>query len=125
MTDACSVPVILSAVDDLFFSSKIESAANLAGVRVVSARNARQLEELLATLAPRMIILDLNSEACAPLEAVRRIKSDERLSHTPVIGFVSHVQRELINEARRAGYDQVMPRSFFSANLLKILASAK
>ncbi len=125
MTDTTDVPVVLSAVDDMFFSSRIESAAKLAGVRVVSATDARQLAELLLELIPRMIILDLNSNACAPLESLRRIKADGRLSQTPVIGFVSHVQRDLADEARRAGCDQVMPRSVFTANLPKILASAK
>ena len=125
MTDATEVPTILSAVDDIFFSSKIESVARLAGVRVVQALDAKQLAERLADTTPRMVIFDLNSKACAPLEAIRRVKADARLSQMPLVGFFSHVQHDLEVEARKAGCDQVMPRSYFSSNLARILESIK
>jgi DNA-binding NarL/FixJ family response regulator len=123
-----SVPIdliVLSAVDDMFFSSKIESVAKLVGVQVVHALDARQLEECLTGAAPRMIILDLNSKACAPLGAIRRIKADARFSQAPIVGFLSHVQHELERRAREAGCNQVMPRSSFSADLPRILQSIK
>jgi len=125
VTGASEVPTVLSAVDDIFFSSKIESVARLVGVKVVQALDARQLEERLAYAAPRMIILDLNSKACAPLDTIRRVKADARLSQTPLVGFLSHVQHDLELQARQAGCDQVMPRSYFSANLARILESIK
>jgi CheY-like chemotaxis protein len=125
MTNAPDVPVVILAVDDLFFSSRIKSTARLMGVKVLHATDVRQLHDLLAGLVPRMIILDLNSQACAPLDAVRRIKADTRLSQVPIIGFLSHVQRDLQRKAREEGCDQVLPRSTFSANLSRILESAR
>ncbi|HYK87719.1 MAG TPA: hypothetical protein VE398_03045 [Acidobacteriota bacterium] len=125
MTVASHTPVVVSAVDDLFFSSKIESTAKLAGVTVIQISKARELNELLTDLVPRMIILDLNSRFCDPLEALRRVKADARFAQTSVIGFLSHVQRELELAAREAGCDQVMPRSAFSAKLSTILESVK
>ncbi len=124
MTDLAGNPLVLSAVDDLFFSAKIQSTAKLVGVNVVEATDAAQLEERLTGPTPKMILLDLNSRACAPLDAVRRIKSDARFSKVPVIGFLSHVQHELERQAREAGCDQVLPRSAFSANLTRILGAA-
>jgi hypothetical protein len=41
-----------------------------------------------------------------------------------VIGFLSHVQTSLAERAKSAGFDEVMPRSKFSANLPEILNSA-
>jgi DNA-binding NarL/FixJ family response regulator len=125
MTSVPEVPIVLSAADDMFFSSKIESVARLVGVKVVHALDARQLEECLMGAAPRMIILDLNSKACAPLEAIRRIKADTRFSQTPIVGFLSHVQHELERRASEAGCDQVMPRSSFSVDLPRILQSIR
>ncbi len=124
MADLAGNPLVLSAVDDIFFSARIQSTAKLMGVNLVEATDAAQLEERLAGPAPKMILLDLNSRACAPLDAVRRIKSDARLSKVPVIGFLSHVQHELERQAREAGCDQVLPRSAFSANLTRILGAA-
>ncbi len=116
-------PLVISAVDDLFFLSKIESVAKALGISVARASNENQLEKLLVGELPKMIILDLNGRGLAPLGAIRRIKADTRLSNIRLIGFLSHVHHELAQEAREAGCDQVMPRSAFSAHLPKILGS--
>jgi hypothetical protein len=39
----------------------------------------------------------------------------------PVIGFLSHVDKDLAREAEAAGVSQVMPRSQFSENLPDLL----
>jgi len=113
--------VVLAAVDDIFFLSRIESVAKGRGVELVKAIDADQLNRQLDSLVPRLIILDLNSKTCSPLNAVCRIKSDPKLSRTPIIGFLSHVQIELERAALDAGCDRVMARSAFSAKLSKIL----
>ena len=41
------------------------------------------------------------------------------------MGFVSHVDTQLILLARQAGVDEVMARSAFAANLPKILVEAR
>jgi hypothetical protein len=42
-----------------------------------------------------------------------------------MVGFLSHVQVDLAEQARAAGCDEVMPRSKFTQNLAEILSSAK
>jgi CheY-like chemotaxis protein len=114
--------LVLAGVDDLFFSTRIASTAEALGVRLVLAADAVQLENALAASTPDLIILDLNSRTCAPLEAIRRIKADPRLTHSHVLGFLSHVQVELERSAAEAGCDVILPRSKFSAGLAQILA---
>ena len=121
MTNGIKAPKVLAAVDDLFFWTKIEAAACHIGVQLEQAIDAAQFEERLAAQAPDLIIVDLNSEACAPIAAIKRIKSDPRLQTVPVIGFLSHVQVELAQAAIAAGCDRVLPRSKFSASLPEIL----
>lgn len=118
-------PVIIAAVDDIFFSAKIDAAARIVGVELRQATDAHRLEEQLATLTPTLIVLDLNSKACAPLQAIRRIKADPRTREIPLVGFLSHVQVDLQEAAREAGCDQILPRSIFSANLAQILRTGK
>jgi DNA-binding NarL/FixJ family response regulator len=125
MTDTPDRPVVLSAVEDMFFSARIEAVARLVEVNLIQVINAQQLQNRLESLMPGLVILDLNSRTCLPLDAVRRIRADARFAHTRVIGFLSHVQRDLGSEARKAGCDQVMPRSAFSANLQQILESVR
>ena len=121
MTGPATPRIVLSAVDDIFFAAKIEAAAKRAGIHLIQAFDAGQLSEKLAANTPELIILDLNSRVCTPLDAIPRIKADPKFKDTAVLGFFSHVQVELEQAAYRAGCDYVVPRSRFSAQLPEIL----
>lgn len=125
MSEQGLAPVVLAAVDDIFFSTKIEAAAKGSGVKLVQVLNDQKLQEQLASLVPNLVILDLDSRSCSPLEAIRRIKADPKYDRTPVVGFFSHVHVELEQAAREAGCDRVMPRSTFVAKLPEILEIAR
>jgi DNA-binding NarL/FixJ family response regulator len=114
--------MIVAAVGDLLFASKIRAAARAIGVEV---RFARTAEELLALAArgPRLVVIDLNGRDLDPLAAIERIK-EATAGACRVVGFVSHVQTDLIAAARRAGADEVLARSAFAARLPVLLRPA-
>ena len=113
--------MVIVAVDDLMFASRISSAAKALGVAIVFARSPEAIVEAVRATSPRLVILDLNSARVRPLEAVAALKADPTLAAVPIVGFVSHVQTELIAEARQAGVDQVMARSAFVTQLPQLL----
>jgi CheY-like chemotaxis protein len=115
------IRVIIVAVDDLMFASRISSAAKALGVEIAFARSPEAIVEAVRTKAPRLVILDLNSAKVRPLEAIAALKADAALATVPTVGFVSHVQADLIAEARRAGVDQVLARSAFVTQLPQLL----
>jgi hypothetical protein len=49
------------------------------------------------------------------------MKSNPALASIPTVGFVSHVQTDVIEAARAAGVGEVMARSAFTAQLGEIL----
>jgi CheY-like chemotaxis protein len=110
--------VVLAAVDDLMFSSRISTTAKAVGVPVVFTRS---LEAVLAGARaippPRLIVLDLNSARIGPLEVIAALKADPMLAAIPLVGFVSHVDSATIEAARAAGIDRVMARSAFGEQL--------
>jgi PleD family two-component response regulator len=112
---------ILAVLDDLFFSSKIREAAKTLDVDLEFVKNPDGFKEKILSEKPSLIIFDLNSRAGSPLEIIKGIKSSSELKQIPLIGFLSHVQIELRNEADRAGCDLVIPRSKFSKDLREIL----
>ena len=116
------MPTVLAAVNDLFFSSRIQETARHTGTKLLSASNAAQLLEQARAQHPRAIILDLNSPDHAPLESVQRLKADPELKAIPVVGYLSHVQVDLSQRARAAGCDYVLPRSTFTERLPDILS---
>lgn len=123
MAESGTKRVVIAAVADLFFTSKIGAAAAHADVVLMQAVDARQLARTLATVIPDLVIFDLNCAECEPMAFVRRIRSDPRFEKTRVLGYLSHVQKELEREAKEAGFKEVVSRSKFSADLVNILAT--
>lgn len=116
--------MVIVGVDDLMFASRISSAAKALGVEFAFARSPEAIVEAVRTKAPRLVILDLNSLKVRPLEAAAALKADAALAAVPIVGFVSHVQTDLIAQAREAGVDQVMARSAFVTQLPRLLQGA-
>ena len=112
---------VVALMDDLFFQMKLAETAKQLGLEVKVATNAEALLELLES-QPQLVIVDLNarSQPLAAIQKLRQTKKDIR-----VIGFLSHVQRDLAIEAQVAGCDEVMPRSSFTQNLAALLRAAK
>jgi CheY-like chemotaxis protein len=112
-------PQIASIVDDMFFAARIRAAAESAGRSIATVKS---LEHLRATAPSSLIIIDLNSSRVDAIEAIRTLKSDPDVKTIPIVGFVSHVQTDLITRAREAGCDHVLPRSAFTQLLPAIVA---
>jgi PleD family two-component response regulator len=113
--------MILAVLDDLFFSSKIRVAARDAGVEVVFARSAESVLAEARKTSPSLVILDLNSARTDPLATLSALKGDPAMASIPTVGFVSHVQVDVIRAAREAGVDEVFARSAFAERLSAIL----
>ena len=103
------------------FTSKIKTAAGQLGVPVTFARSSESALAEMRKSAPSLVILDLNSQRTDPLGTIAAMKNDPALASVPTIGFVSHVQADLIDAARQAGIDDVLARSAFSMRLAEIL----
>jgi len=129
---------VVALVDDLFFQAKMVETARRVGVKLKTVSTGAALMEALDGALnpasggdsggaargdlPRLIVVDLNARQ-GPLEAIEKLQAGG--NPVPVIGFLSHVQRDLAERAREAGCKQVMPRSSFTANLSEILLQAK
>ena len=116
--------VILAILDDLMFSSKIKTTAKALGATVSFARSRDGALADMRASPPALVILDLNNPRTDPLGIVAAMKADPALTSVPTVGFVSHVQTELIDAARAAGVGDVMARSLFTMRLSEILSSA-
>jgi CheY-like chemotaxis protein len=114
--------MIIAVVDDMIFISKIRAAAETLNVAIRFVRNSEALFAAVRESAPALIIVDLHSQKVNPLAMAKTLKTDAALQNIPLLGFYSHVETELRQQAEAAGFDRLMPRSAFSANLAQILA---
>jgi CheY-like chemotaxis protein len=114
--------MVIAVVDDMIFIAKIRAVAESVNVTVRFVRNSESLFAAAMESTPSLIIVDLQSQKVAPLELAIRLKSDAGLRAIPLLGFYSHVETALRDQAEAAGYDRIMPRSAFSTNLAQVLA---
>jgi PleD family two-component response regulator len=113
--------MILAVLDDLMFTSRIKTAASQLGVAVTFARSPDRALDEMRKARPSLVILDLNGTRTNPLHIVAAMKQDPVTASIPTVGFVSHVQTDVIEAARRVGVDEVLARSAFTQQLGEIL----
>jgi two-component system, cell cycle response regulator DivK len=113
--------MILVLLDNLFFAAKINQAAALSGINVSYAKSAGQALEMARKEHPSLIIIDLDETRCSPLDLIKSLKGDDELRSIPLLGFVSHVNTGIQEEARETGCDRVLARSVFDRSIGSIL----
>ena len=110
---------VLAVVNDLFFSVKLTEAAKRNGLTLEFVKEGKLLLEK-AEGKPSLIIFDLNFEAIEPLKLISELKGQPLTKGISLIGYLSHIQVDLKQQAQQAGCDMVMARSAFSQNMPQI-----
>jgi PleD family two-component response regulator len=110
---------VLAVVSDLFFSVKLAEAAKRAGMALEFVKEPDDVLEK-AKDRPQLIVLDLNFEAADPLSLIGTLKGSAETKGISLIGYLSHIQGELKQQAQEAGCDMVLARSAFSQNMSQI-----
>jgi CheY-like chemotaxis protein len=128
---------VLLGVRDLFFRVKLEPALRRLHMpfrvlpasppqRVPQGSTAgdapRAIREAVAQQTPELLILDLSDPSLEPLESVRELRANPALADMHIIGFASHVDRDLRRTAAEAGCDVVVTRARIANELPDLLA---
>ena len=117
--------MMLAAVDDLLFSSKIRGAAKHAGVEIRFVRTPGAVLGEIQHHRPSLVILDLDATRLQPVAVLEALRAVAAGARPRTVGVVSHVHADLVEAARAAGADRVMARSTFVANLPGLLAGTE
>ncbi len=110
---------VVMVVPDLFFATRIATAAAHLGIELESVAPAG-LVETCRTRAPDLVIVDLHGGG-DPLGAVLALRASEARG-VRVVGFHSHVDAAIREAALEAGVDEVLPRSAFTVRLALLLS---
>ena len=111
---------VLAVVEDLFFRSKIEAAADRQGVPVCAIGGLDPLPAPPEGQSWHLVIVDLNRAADDGVRVVECVR--RALPAVPILGYCSHVETQLQEQALRAGCTTVLPRSAFVQRLPELLA---
>jgi AmiR/NasT family two-component response regulator len=116
---ARSKQVVVAVTSDLLARARLEDAAARAGVMLEIAR-ADVLAERLAALRPDLVVLDLDAGRTELLGRVDAALS-EGVTPPRIVGFISHVDKDLAAAAAEAGCE-VVARGKFWRGLAELLA---
>jgi len=111
--------VVIVGVTDVMFKSKIIETAQAVAGDIVLAPSQEGLLDATAQLQAEKVILDLNERKYDALETIKILKEAHPGTH--VIGFVSHVQRDVMARAKAAGCDEILAREAFVKKLAALL----
>jgi DNA-binding NarL/FixJ family response regulator len=109
--------MILVAVRDLLFASKIDAAAKRLGVDVAWAARGAPLSRSAADRQPSVVLADLGERGV--LDELRAILAAR--PETEIVGFLGHLETNVMDEARAIGVAEVLTRGQLAASLDEVL----
>jgi len=112
------IPFGVLVSKDLFFTSRVTSTASTLGTRVRVAGTVEQAAELLKDSRCVCLMLDLATPNALPADVMAETVASDELR---TIAFGAHVHTALLERATAAGFDQVITKGRFTAELPAIL----
>jgi CheY-like chemotaxis protein len=114
-------PKILVIDDDLGILEALDALLQEEGYRTeVSTKNGEYVEASIERELPDLIILDILLSGHDGREICKRLKSDERTRHIPVMLISAHIKGEA--SAMEAGADAFLAKPFDISDLLDKVA---
>jgi DNA-binding NarL/FixJ family response regulator len=113
--------IVIVAVDDMFFASKIKAAAAHLNIIVRFTKNVASAHDAAHSRNVSLFIADLQSQTLDVYSMAEELKTFSEFANTRFLGFYSHVNTEVPKRALASGFDKAIPRSAFSRNLEEIL----
>ncbi len=102
---------------DLFFSSRIESTARNVGASVLIASDFAEFLRMAELDAPRIVLLDLDYAK----GKLRDFESFARSGNCETVGYYSHVNSAVAEEAKRVGVGTILTRRSFVEKIRELL----
>jgi CheY-like chemotaxis protein len=111
-------------VDDHPINLKLASEVLRASAyTVVVAADAEQAQQLLTTLVPDLILMDIALPGMDGLSLTRIIKKDPKLRHVPVVALTAYAMRGDEQKASDAGCDAYITKPIDTRGLVEQVAA--
>jgi CheY-like chemotaxis protein len=103
-------PLILIVEDQSDLRHLYATQLALSGFDVIEAENGAEAITCTTERIPDVVLMDLSLPVIDGWEATRRLKSDQRTAHIPVVALTSHDGAGELQRATRAGCDWFVPK---------------
>ncbi len=113
--------MVLVAITDLFFYTKVRDALRPPEYQLEKARIQQDIIDKALSAGPRMIIFNLNDLTLDAFQALEKLKADPRLADIPTLAFANHEEVDTWNRAKALGVTKVVSRNEFSARTRELV----
>jgi DNA-binding response OmpR family regulator len=113
--------LLLAIADDLMVRSRIDAAAEAAGVDVRYVTSFADVQAAVAEQAPRALLVGMAATRRAWPEIVRQVRATPETAALYVLAFGPHKDLQLRARALEAGADRVVANSAFMRLLPTLL----
>jgi CheY-like chemotaxis protein len=103
-------PLILIVEDQSELRHLYATQLSLSGFDVIEAGNGADAITETTDRTPDVVLMDLSLPVVDGWEATRRLKSDLRTAHIPVVALTAHDGAGELERATRAGCDWFVPK---------------
>jgi CheY-like chemotaxis protein len=103
-------PLVLIVEDQHDLRHLYAQQLTMSGFDVIEAQNGAEAITHTTTRVPDVVLMDLSLPVLDGWEATRRLKSDKRTSHIPVVALTAHDGSGELQRATRAGCDWFVPK---------------
>jgi two-component system, cell cycle response regulator DivK len=103
-------PLILLVEDQSELREMYAQQFQLSGFDVIEAGNGADAITHTSEHFPDVVLMDLSLPVLDGWEATRRLKSDKRTAHIPVVALTAHDGAGELQRATRAGCDWFVPK---------------
>ncbi len=107
--------LIVVAVNDIFFYTKIRDALLPQGYKLERARSQVDVLQKAQALQPSALIMNMNDEKLDAFQALEQLKNHEGLQTTPILAFANHDEVETFRRAKELGVTKIVSRNEFSS----------
>jgi len=122
-------PLVLIVEDQSDLRQLYVQELTISGFDVIEAANGLDAIAHSSSHYPDVILMDLSLPVLDGWEATRRLKSDSRTAHIPVVALTAHDGSGELQRATRAGCDWFVPKPCPPNDLIeevrRVLAGSK
>lgn len=117
-------PKILIVEDNYMNKVLVREILTLNGYEVIEAKSGVEAIQLLTTVVPDVILMDLQLPEMDGFTATRIIKSGERHKSVPVLALTASAMKGDEEKILKKGFDGYVPKPIEKKKLLDVISSS-
>ena len=121
MTDAAAM--ILMITQDLMMSSAVSSVVKTMDEPLKTASSVAAAEKLIRSEQPRLLLVDLQTPSVKIAEIASLLQSIDGPDPLKAVAYAQHVNKDLLDEASGAGFDQILTRGQMHSNVASVVGA--